>query len=168
MRNLNFAHRMLFAALITYIATQAHGWAGGYATKPIVTFSVWLVVSAVSVWTQNRNALLALAVVTQLGIHFGTLGSHTHHNMQMSVTQMAYAHIVAGVLAWLLLVFSERAYILGSRALRFVIARIEILLTTLDTEVRRNRVVLIDVSALHTLFLNHVLIRRGPPVFSSN
>ena len=159
---------MLFAALITYISTQAHGWAGGYATKPVVTVALWISVTLISLRTRNRYALLVVAIVTQLGVHFGTLGSHSHHHMQLTVAQMTYAHIAAGAMAWLLLVLSERAYILGSQALRFVIARIEILFTAVPELGLAPHTTFIEIRQLHTINLDHILIRRGPPAFSSN
>ena len=167
MRTLNFAHRVLFAALITYISTQAHGWAGGYATKPVVTVALWISVTFISLRTSNRYALLILAIVTQLGVHFGTLGAHSHHHMQLTVAQMTYAHVAAGAVAWSLLIFSERAYILGSKALRFVVARIEILYGLVAIEIPRARTEWFSIKDLRTVKLEHILIRRGPPALSS-
>jgi hypothetical protein len=164
----NFGHRALFSALITYISTQAHGWAGGYATKPAVTLAVWIAVTFISLRTRNRHSLLALAIVTQLGIHFGTLGSHAHHHMQLTVAQMAYAHIAAGFAAWVLLVFSERAYELGSQALRFAIARFKFLANIISIDFPLIRSEWFAIKRLCSTNLQHILIRRGPPVFSSN
>ena len=159
-------HRLVFAALVTYMATQAHGWAGGLATRPSVTILTWVGVSAATILMRTNHALLVVALGTQLGIHFGTAGVHTHCTMQLSMIQMAIGHIIAGTLAWILLYFSERSYLLGIEALKFALSRMCFQFQYLHVEYRE---------AIHffaTCFLHksqlilHTFERRGPPAFS--
>lgn len=108
----NVFGRFLFASLITYIATQAHGWAGGVATPYWFTSLTWVLVTFVSLRIQSKTFLLGLALGVQLVIHFGSMVSASHqHEMNTSNTSMVIGHIVAGIAAWAITVLAERPFI---------------------------------------------------------
>lgn len=105
-RSGNFLGRFLFASLVTYLATQAHGWAGGVATPYWFTVLTWLVVSLGSLRIKSRLLLLVVSVGVQLAIHFGSMNSHAH-NMNTSEEAMLIGHTLAGIAAWAITVLSE-------------------------------------------------------------
>lgn len=98
--------RFLFSSLVTYIATQAHGWAGGVATPYWFTITTWALVTFVSIKVNSRSVLLFISLGVQLAIHYGTMSSHAH-SMNTSEEAMIIGHILAGFSAWAITVFSE-------------------------------------------------------------
>ena len=166
MRQSLLGHRIVFAALITYMATQAHGWAGGLATRPSVTLMTWFGVTIASSFTKNRFTLLVIALGTQLGIHFGTAGVHAHCDMQISMNQMTIGHIIAGTIAWLLLIVSERAFLSALEALAFVVVRVLRILECAAIEFTQSTKFFVSQIGANTRFILHIVERRGPPIFS--
>lgn len=107
----NVFGRFLFASLITYIATQAHGWAGGVATPYWFTVSTWVLVTIAAMRIQNKTFLLGLSIGVQLAIHFGSMFTPGHlHNMNTSNTAMVFGHIAAGFGAWAITILAERPF----------------------------------------------------------
>ncbi len=102
----NAIGRFLFSALVTYLATQAHGWAGGVATPYWFTITTWALVTFVSIRVKSRAALLGISLGVQLTIHYGTMSSHAH-SMNTSEEAMILGHVLAGFAAWAITVFSE-------------------------------------------------------------
>ena len=166
MRATLLGHRLVFAALITYMATQAHGWAGGLATRPSVTVLTWLGVTLATCLLQSRWALLAIALGTQLGIHFGTSGVHTHCEMQMSMNQMTLGHLISGTLAWFLLILSEQAFLLAVEVFNVVVARLVGFANVVCTELPIIPGNFDSKTIFENNFLLQVFERRGPPIFS--
>lgn len=107
----NVFGRFLFSSLITYIATQAHGWAGGVATPYWFTVLTWVFVTLISLRITSKAALFAISIGVQLSIHFGSMATSTHsHNMNTSNTSMVLGHIAAGIAAWAITIIAERPF----------------------------------------------------------
>ncbi|MEN9692916.1 MAG: hypothetical protein RLZZ330_560 [Actinomycetota bacterium] len=107
----NVFGRFLFAALITYIATQAHGWAGGVATPYWFTTLTWILVSIVSIKIRSRTLLLVLSIGVQLIIHYGSMLNSSHaYPMNTSGNSMVVGHVIAGIAAWAITILAERPF----------------------------------------------------------
>ena len=115
-QNSNVLGRFLFASLVTYMATQAHGWAGGVATPYLFTAVTWAIVIALALKIKSRTLLLGLSLGVQLAIHFGAMQSHVHA-MNTSNEAMVIGHIVAGLAVWAITVLSEDRFTAFSVAL---------------------------------------------------
>ncbi len=155
----NVLGRFLFASLVTYIATQAHGWAGGVATPYIFTAFTWFAVILLSLRISSRKMLLALSLGVQLAIHFGSMHSHMHE-MNTSNTAMVVGHIVAGVVAWAITVLSEDRFSIFANALslfKFASPKIDFLKTSHWS-----------LKTYSSDIFKITFGSRAPPVFSSN
>ena len=155
----NVLGRFLFASLVTYMATQAHGWAGGVATPYAFTALTWAAVVALSFRIQSRALLLVLSLGVQLIIHVGTMAGHVHA-MNTSEEAMLLGHVVAGVAAWAITVLSEDRFTAFSVALslfrfsRATVAQIKTFYWTIKT--------------FCTQQTNFRFSGRSPPALSSN
>jgi hypothetical protein len=156
---------MLFAFIVTYVATQAHGWAGGVATQYWQTTLIGLFVTAISHIVKKQSGLLALALFVQLAVHFGTGADHSNHHMTMSANAMTFAHIASALIAWLLLINSEKVF--GS-VIEFLasIATSAIQLWSTNAIILPKHLAQTDFRfVLKSQLLQHYE-GRGPPVFS--
>lgn len=154
----NFLERLLFASLVTYLATQAHGWAGGVATPYWFTVITWMLVSILSLRTKSHSLLLLLSIGVQLAIHFGSMHSHVHE-MNTSNTAMVVGHTVAGLAAWAITVFGEDRFSALDKALSLFKFRILYL--------RQLKTFYWAIKSFNSLDLVIILGSRAPPTLSS-
>ena len=155
----NVPGRFLFASLVTYMATQAHGWAGGVATPYAFTALTWAAVVALSFRNQSRTILLVLSLGVQLIIHFGTMAGHVHA-MNTSEEAMVLGHVVAGIAAWAITVLSEDRFTAFSTALS--------LFRFSKSTSEQIKTFYWSIKSLCTQQTSFRFSGRAPPVLSSN
>jgi len=159
--------RLLFAGLITYVATQAHGWAGGYAADPRLTFGVWLGLSMTAVLWRDVKFVALIALATQALVHLaGTSACTMHHAGMMSSQQMLVAHTVVGIAAAALMINVDGAIHALDRALVAIARKFTSNpIHTLRVQTLPSVSVAETLWRVHGLQLRNVIEGRGPPVF---
>jgi hypothetical protein len=155
----NVFGRFLFSTLVTYLATQAHGWAGGVATPYWFTITTWALVTFVSIRVKSRAVLLGISLGVQLAIHYGTMSSHAHA-MNTSEEAMILGHVLAGFAAWAITVFSEGRFTSFNVALS--------LFKFGKSPSIKDQPILWTLQRLFTQETNFRFSSRAPPVPSNN